>query len=752
MKVLLVISCFVYFVAVESVIVDTSDVFSPLNFVDWSSLPLKENINPSYFDPSNAYGGSSALGFDSVEFEVRTYDARGNNLDNPEFGAAVTEAVRCVPPAYADGVSALAGPSRRNPREISNVLCKQHPEESEEFVNSRMLTQFSWQWGQFVDHDVTLISEATAAEIGVLSAEHVNVYVPCNDPAYDADPEEAEWCDADSEIEVLRTHVRNGTGTGPGNPRQQENEITAYVDASNIYGSDAVRAASLRSGENGKLTLEGDDNFGDLPPNGENGYEENEPNMDSAYKVAGDVRPNEQLGLLTMHTIWVRFHNILADGVKESVCAEYFPDESCNDSSNAESLDEIVYQWTKLLVTAIVQKITFTDWLPTIFGELAIFHFLGDYEGYDDSVNAGTCLIFSSAAYRLGHTLLPNFLPLRDENCEFVTFDYCDVCDESIGGIRLRDSFFVPQIAAENEGFFEALLYGYSCTLANEVDLHITEGVRNFLFESALFPPTSTDEDDRIFGDLDLISINLQRGREHGLPDYNKVRKAMGLGKLSDFEEISSDAELVENLRVMYKDDIDDIDLFIGVLAEDHIAKGSFGETISAIVLGQFSRFRDGDRFWYQNVIKPGELLDFVNSVTLKSVVEITTSIENLDTLDSVRHNIFQNSRAVPLFSGASFDPDAYFAQSEHSHTISHKQYPPQSPVHALNGVPNNYDTYVIEVTTTQFLLFLAAAAAVVGCTCLVMHQCRSKRNAYRPVKFDTDTDMDASDKEHLQS
>ena len=76
--------------------------------------------------------------------EFRNINGSGNNIAHPEYGTAFGETVRCVPPVFGDGYNSLTGEYRLNPREISNVIFRQFPEESPEFVNSRSLTQFAW--------------------------------------------------------------------------------------------------------------------------------------------------------------------------------------------------------------------------------------------------------------------------------------------------------------------------------------------------------------------------------------------------------------------------------------------------------------------------------------------------------------------------------------------------------------------------------------------------------------------------------
>ena len=71
--------------------------------------------------------------------------------------------------------------------------------------------------------------------------------------------------------------------------------------------------------------------------------------------------------------------------------------------------------------------------------------------------------------------------------------------------------------------------------------------------------------------------------------------------RFKDFNEITSNKDLANKLKEVYND-IDNVDLYVGGLAEDHIEGGSLGELFSTIIAKQFESIRDGDRFWYENV------------------------------------------------------------------------------------------------------------------------------------------------------
>src|SRR5207244_12005587 len=102
--------------------------------------------------------------------------------------------------------------------------------------------------------------------------------------------------------------------TSTSNPRQQINQITAWIDGSMIYGSDATRAAALRTFVGGRLkTLS--TAVGSLLPLNTAGL----ANANDAHRVSadqlflgGDVRANENIELTAMQTLFMREHNRLA--------------------------------------------------------------------------------------------------------------------------------------------------------------------------------------------------------------------------------------------------------------------------------------------------------------------------------------------------------------------------------------------------------------------------------------------------------
>src|SRR5262249_10926852 len=140
--------------------------------------------------------------------------------------------------------------------------------------------------------------------------------------------------------------------------------------------------------------------------------------------------------------------------------------------------------------------------------------------------------------------------------------------------VPLKDAFFNPPLVSQNG--IDPILKYLATDNSSEVDTKIVNSVRNFLFG----PPGA--------GGFDLAALNIQRGRDHGLADYNTLRAAYGLPRVTDFAEITSDATLQRQLRDLY-DNVDNIDPWIGALAEDHLPGTSTGPLIHQVLVDQFT-------------------------------------------------------------------------------------------------------------------------------------------------------------------
>ena len=146
------------------------------------------------------------------------------------------------------------------------------------------------------------------------------------------------------------------------------------------------------------------------------------------------------------------------------------------------------------------------------------------------------------------------------------------------------------------------------------MDPYVIDDVRNFLFGS----PGS--------GGFDLAALNVQRGRDHGLASYNALREAMGFERARDLGDVTRDPDMRARLEAAYGD-VEKLELWVGGLAEDPAPGAIVGPLIRAILVDQFTALRDGDRFWYANVL-PENVARFLERTTrLSTIIRRNTSI-----------------------------------------------------------------------------------------------------------------------------
>jgi len=252
--------------------------------------------------------------------------------------------------------------------------------------------------------------------------------------------------------------------------------------------------------------------------------------------------------------------------------------------------------------------ITYNEHLPALMGNNAI----PAYTGYRPDVNGTIFNEFSAAAYRLGHSMV---------NDDILRLN-ADGSTLGAGNLTLRDAFFTAPNILNSENDIDPILRGLAAQRHQKVDLQIVDTLRNFLFGQ----PGS--------GGFDLTALNIQRGRDHGLASYNDAREAFGIGRVNTFSDISSNAGIVTDLEEIYNS-VDDIDLWIGGLAEDAVAGSQLGELFHEILTRQFTALRDGDRFWYENYLTDDEL-DQVSGTSLANVIRSNTNIGS-----ELQNNVF---------------------------------------------------------------------------------------------------------------
>ena len=298
---------------------------------------------------------------------------------------------------------------------ISNLV---HNQGSNDLPSERKLNQLFFQFGQFLSHDTGLSEPDGGVSTGGTTGRSGN----------EAFPIEVESSDPDfnfAEIPLTRSISISASVSATG-VREQINLITTFIDASNVYGSHGSRTRALRSFSGGELLVQpGPD--GDLPPFNSFGLSNANPLRlpESLLFAAGDVRSNEQVGLTAFHTLFLREHNRLARQIAE--------DDFRGANLSNPAIDEEIFQRARATVAAFLQKITYHDWLPALLGTNA----MSRYYGYDSQIDPRITNEFSTAAFRIGHTMLPSQYRITDQQG-----------NESV--LSLRNAFFNPAYISLN--------------------------------------------------------------------------------------------------------------------------------------------------------------------------------------------------------------------------------------------------------------------------------------------------------------
>ena len=480
--------------------------------------------------------------------KYRSIDGSNNNAQHPELGSANQPLRTLIPKDPQREIGGTTESRLPSAREISNIVADQKTDT----VNKKGLSDMFWLWGQFLDHDINLTPHDESKE--------ANIQVPAGDAYFDSKNT------GDEHIGFFRSK----TITDPSGRETQPNVITAYIDGSNIYGSNIETTNQLRSFSGGRLIESAE---GLLPQD------------DSGQFISGDVRVNEHAGLSSMHTLWMREHNRVADKIS---------------SKHPQWTDEKVFQEARKQVIAQMQAITYNEFLPQLVGKDKI----ADYKGYNSDISPQISNSFSTAAYRLGHTMLSsNLLRLDEEGNEIAQ-----------GHLSLRNAFFNPDKV--KEAGIDPILRGFASQTAQAVDPMVIDDVRNFLFGK----PGE--------GGFDLAALNTQRGRDHGLSSLNDSREALGLRRITSFNDPVWQGDFGQKLAQVY-DSPDDVDLWIGGLAEKAEGDSLVGATFTEILSDQFTRLRDADSFWYERQFSHRAVNRF-NNTTLADVIKRNTGIQSL--------------------------------------------------------------------------------------------------------------------------
>ena len=424
-------------------------------------------------------------------------------------------------------------------------------------------------FGQFLNHDMVLSPKQESkncCDKSNYDTECIKIELPPDDPFY------SQWnktC-----LPLTRSQPHCSSGWPPKIIREQQNLLTSYLDANNVYGLNFERSRRLRTMIRGRLKVSPED--GTLPE---------EELQRCRVPIAGDERAMENPNLASLHTLFLREHNNISDRLWHLANWTKFGNDRCDN----DKCDELLYQNTRRILIAEWQHIVYNEWLPLIIGESRMneFHLNGG-SIYKSSVDPSIIAAFSTAAFRFGHSMSNGIIqkinPLTSKVAK---------------NVNLSDTLFITN---EYKGTGTDMILAGLCNLpALSLDSFGSTQLTNFMFKHS----SDMNVDIPRFG-KDLFAINIARGRDHGIPSYAQFYEKFG--PKTDFNR-SMECwltrpksfngqfwDILKNAYICPKD----IDLFVGGLLEAKMKdQGVLGSIFGWIVAEQFRRLRDGDRFFF---------------------------------------------------------------------------------------------------------------------------------------------------------
>ncbi|XP_041705761.1 eosinophil peroxidase [Coregonus clupeaformis] len=540
----------------------------------------------------------------------RSFTGECNNRQHPKWGAANTPYSRWLPPEYEDvrGVPRGWDPEHTYynytlppVRLVSQDVLYTH---NENISLDSSLSHLLVEWGQWIDHDFALTpqSPSTAAfRTGADCTRTCSRDTPCF-------PIQIPLSDPRTGIQSCMPFFRSapscvGSGAFPGatlhHHREQLNAITSFVDASMVYGSSSPLAAALRNHSSplGLLALNdqaSDQGLGYLPylprlqgrldPCGpRSGPGANTTGATSASETsatapteqenitscfqAGDSRANEHLGMIALHTLFLREHNRL---VRELHLL------------NPHWSPDTLYQEARKIMGAVHQILTWEHYLPRVLGETTTSLLMPPYGGYDPETDPSIANVFSAAAFRFAHVTVQPMVARLGPGYSLAP---------QHPPLPLHHSLFASWRVVQ-EGGIDPVLRGLLLSPAKlqMPGQMMVEELTERLFQAQGGMP------------LDLGALNLQRGRDHGLPGYSSWRGLCGLSvpnTTSDLAGILGNPGLAEKFLLLYGTS-QNIDVWVGAISEPPLPGGRVGPLLACLLARQFRALRDGDRFWWE--------------------------------------------------------------------------------------------------------------------------------------------------------
>ncbi|KAK1302799.1 Alpha-dioxygenase 2 [Acorus calamus] len=344
--------------------------------------------------------------------------------------------------------------------------------------------------------------------------------------------------------------------------------------------------------------------------------------------ISGDVR-NCWAGFSLLQAIFVKEHNAVCDMLK---------------TKHPEFDDERLYRHARLVTSAVIAKIHTIDWTiellktDTLVAGMRInwYGFLGKrlkdlcgsafgpvlsgLVGLKRPRNHGVPYSLTeefSSVYRM-HSLLPEKVLLRD-----IGSDYCI---DHEGSLPIQEEVPMKEmIGLEGERRLskigmEKMLISMGYQSSGAVALwNYPSWMRNLIAHDV----NGEDRPDLV----DMAALEIYRDRERKVARYNEFRRNLLMVPIRRWEDlVGDDWDAVEALREVYGNDVEKLDLQVGLHAEKKIKGFAIGETSFFIFLLIASRRLEADRFFTTNFnakTYTEEGLNWVNRTeNLKDVID----------------------------------------------------------------------------------------------------------------------------------
>lgn len=528
--------------------------------------------------------------------EARAPDGRGNNLANPLWGATLTTYLRVTPNSYLDGLGqmATAATGWPEPRLVSDRLMAQPRDalgRDLDLPNRFGVNEYFQFFGQFLTHDTADTIPGRRGVDPVLPMAGLPVPLVRTDFVLDAAGvrqqriEETSFLDlsaaygnSQAVLDLIRDDIVNPDGTRTQSARLltgAENNLPTFAEVAADAG---VSVATVRLAMLGSAAPGNDELF-----------------------ARSDARVNQNAALTTHYTLWMREHNFQVDRLA---------------AANPTWTQDQLFDTARAITEGIWQRIVYEEYLPKLLGANA----LRPYAGYRPDVNPSAINEWASVAFRFGHDQSNNLLHTLGEG------------GSNLGSFTLGQSFALSNAAqaVRNGASIDAWIRGQLSAATQEIDGKVVDGNRNIL--QATPDPLNPGS----FLRVDLAALDVQRGRDHGVGNYNALREGLGLPTYASFEAFAQangvSAATLATLREVYgADGIGRLDAIVGGLFERPVPGSMLGETFHLLTVMQFEALRDGDRqFYLHRFADQPNVLAAIENTSLAEVIARNTGVAHI--------------------------------------------------------------------------------------------------------------------------